>query len=158
MCLGAKPDRLSYMAIAFHSRFAPKNLPADWREVSLHRAAMQLNRDTDIPAVFPQDSLDCLWELAHSLPRRGILYITTAREFVYQLAIATLPGCDAADVSELRDVRQRKMFAVANGDFDAATELLHRERELQAQVAKIAPHRVTRSEIMEALVWDGVDP
>jgi hypothetical protein len=145
------------MAKALHSRFAPNNMPADWREDSLHRAAIRLNRDADVPAAFPQDSLDCLWELAYALPRRGIMFITTAREFVDQLAIATLPACDAAVVDELREVRQRKENAVANCDFETATELLHRERELQARIAKIAPYDITRSEIMEALVRDGVD-
>jgi len=146
------------MAKTYHSRFEPKNMPDDWREDSLHRAAMWVNKDADIPAVFPQDSLEYLSELGYSLPRRGILFITSAREFVEQLVIGALPDRDAAGVHELRDIRQRKENAVANCDFDTAAALRDRQEELQRRIAELAVHIVTRAQIVDALVRDGVDP
>jgi hypothetical protein len=146
------------MAKTFHFRFEPKQIPDDWREDSLHRAAVWLNKDTDIPAVFPQDSLDYLSELGYSLPRRGIMFITSAREFVHHLAIGVLAACDAADVNELRDIRKRKENAVADCDFEAAAALRDRQDELETKIAKFAIHDITRAEIVDALVRDGVDP
>jgi hypothetical protein len=132
-------------------------MPDDWCEDSLHRAAVWINKDTDIPVLFPQDSLDYLSQLGYSLPRRGIMFITSAREFIDQLAIGVLATCDAANVNELRNIRKRKENAVASGDFNAAAALREREEELQKRIARLAVHEVTRAEIVDALVRDGVD-
>ena len=144
--------------MTFHSKCDAKKIPDDWREASLHRAAMWLNKDRDIPAVFPQDSLDYLSELGYSLPRRGIMFITSAREFVEQLAIRALQASKAADVNELMDLRKRKEDAIANGDFDTAALLRARQDELQRRIPRIPIHQVTRAEIDDALIHDGVDP
>lgn len=144
-----------YMTKSFHFRFEPKNLPGDWRDDSLHHAAVWLNKDTDIPVVFPQDSLDYLLELGYLLPRRGIMF-TSAREFIDQLAIGEMAPCDVADVNELRDIRKRKEDSVAYCDFDTARALRDRQHELQENIAKLAVHEVTRANIVDALVRDGV--
>lgn len=144
------------MAKTFHSRFEPKNLPDDWRDDALHHAAVWLNEDTDIPVAFPQDSLDYLLELGYSLPRRGIMFGTSAREFIDQLAIGVMARCDAADVNELRDIRKRKEDSVAYCDFDTARVLRDRQYELQKKIVSLAVHEVTRANIVDALVRDGV--
>jgi len=142
-----------------HSRFEPtKNMPDDWRENSLYRAATSFNGVADIPAVFPQPSLDYLSELAYSLPRRGIFFGSSAREFVEELALGILPGCDAAAVNELRDIRRRLDDALVSNDFETACGLRDRRRELESQVAQIVPHEITRAEIVDALIRDGVEP
>jgi len=146
------------MAKPFHSRFEPKNLPDDWRDDSLYRAAVWLNQDTDIPAVFPQDSLDFLSELGYSLPRRGILFIRYTSEFINQLAINVLASSDAAVVNELRDLQRQKENAVASSDFDTAIKLRARQDELRKEFSTIAIREISRADIVDALVRDGVDP
>lgn len=146
------------MAETFHFRFEPKNMPNDWCDDSLHRAAVGLNKDTDIPVVFPQDSLDYLVELGFSLPRRGISFITSAHEFIDQLAMGMLVPCDEAVVQELRDVKKRKEVAVANRDFDTARALRDQQYDLQKEIIKLAIHEVAKGNIIDALIRDGVDP
>ncbi len=49
-------------------------IPNDWRDESLLRAAVRVNQEECIPAVFSEESLAFLSELAVSLPRHGILF------------------------------------------------------------------------------------
>ena len=146
------------MVKSFHSRFTPQKIPDDWRDESLYRAAIRVNKNDVIPAVFPQDSLDYLSELGYSLPRRGIMFLQAADEFIAQLAISVLAPCDVAKVNELRDILRRKEDAVADGDFNAAISVRNRQHEIQAKIARLAIHQVTRAEIVEALMRDGVTP
>ena len=145
------------MSKTFHSRYQPKNMPDDWRDESLYRAATWLNKDADIPAMFPEESLDYLLELGYSLPRRGILFVTSSREFVEQLALGVLTSNDAVAVQELLNIRQRKENAVANGDFQTASTLRDQQGDLQRQIAKRSVHEIRRVEIVDALAQDGVD-
>lgn len=146
------------MAESFHSRFEPRdNMPDDLRETSLHSAAKSLNRDDDIPVVFPDDSLDYLWQLAYLLPRRGVMFLTTARQFIDHLAFGVLESGDANSVRELQDIRRRKEDAVANQDFTVAAGLRDQEDQLAAIVSSIEHRDVTRDDIVGALVRDGID-
>ncbi len=65
-------------------------IPIDWRDESLLRAAVRVNQEECIPAVFSEESLAFLSELAVSLPRRGILFPQVAREVIEQIVVDAL--------------------------------------------------------------------
>ena len=46
----------------YHIRVNPKNVPDDWHDDSLRRAAIHINQAWKIPAVFSEDSLEYLRE------------------------------------------------------------------------------------------------
>jgi hypothetical protein len=62
---------IAYMRDAVPLRFEPKNMPDDRRDESLRRAALWLNGDDDIPAVFSDESLAYLDDLAYSSEGTG---------------------------------------------------------------------------------------
>jgi hypothetical protein len=146
------------MAEPIPTRIEPDNIPDGWRDDSLHREAIWLNRDDTIPVIFPQDSLKYLRDLGCTLPRRGISFVTAAREFIAQLAIGSLSDAHSADVAELRTLLRRKEEAVASRDFDTVVAIGEQQREVQARIGAIGIHEITIDEIKAALVRVGVDP
>ena len=133
------------------------SVPDDFVEDALHRYAVQVNRDKEIPAIFPDSSLQYLRDLGYSLPRRGYFFGLIAREFVPRMAIDSLPTKIAAMVAEFRVVRQRKEDAIARCDFDIARELRDRQYELQDQISEAPISKITRVDINTALSRIGVD-
>lgn len=133
-------------------------MPDDWRDGSLRRAALSVNCDEDIPAMFPDDSLAYLWDLAYALPRRGILFITAARDFISELALGTFSEANAEIVRHVHDLQQRKEDAVANKDFVTARDCRDQQDELRARLTGCPVHQITRDEIRNGLLRVGVDP
>lgn len=134
-----------------------RELPDDFIDDSLHRHAVWVNQDDEIPVAFPEHALKFLLDLAYTLPRRGFLFNKIAREFVPTMAIDCLPEPSAAVVHELRAVSQAKEDAIAAHDFDKARELRDRQYLLRERIASIPTHSVAPDEIRDALRGIGVD-
>jgi hypothetical protein len=146
------------MADRFFLLRKPKNMPADWRDTMLYNEAVRINEDKTMPAAFPQDSLDYLWELGYTLPRRGIFFIGSADDFISKLVIATLAEPIARIVQVIRKLDQQKWDAASDGNFEAARDFLFQRKTLQAEAVKLPIHQITRDEIRAALLHEGIDP
>ena len=147
------------MTEAFPDRFEPnKKLPDEFRDQFLYQAAVRMSRDAAIPAIFPSDSLEYLWKLAYTMPRRGVSFSTVADEFIEQLAIAALPDEYLPDVAELRRLQQSKEDAIRRHDFVTAAEIHSQREELKKKVAKFPLREITIDEIRVAMLRVGVNP
>lgn len=146
------------MADISPARFEPKDMPEDWRDESLHRAAIRLNDAAAFPVRFPEDLLAYLWDLGYTLPRKGVFFLASARPFLLELAMNALPADDAADVRKMHVLMHRKEDAVANGYFDTAARLRDQEREIRQRVAGLPIYEIGKHQIDAALLRVDVDP
>jgi hypothetical protein len=146
------------MADRFFLHRKPKNMPADWRDTMLYRAAVRINEDKTMPAAFPQDSLDYLWELGYTLPRRGIFYVGRAEDFTSKVVIPTLAEPILRLVQDIQKLDQQKWDAASDGNFEAARDFLFQREKLQAEAVKLPIHQIRRDEIRAALLHEGIDP
>lgn len=85
------------------------------------------------------------------------MFLRSAQEFLNHVVIQVLPTDEARMVKEFLDLKSRKEKAVANSDFDTAGQLLRKQKAIQNELASLPVREITRAEIKDALVRDGVD-
>jgi hypothetical protein len=146
------------MAKATPDRYLPKNMPDDWRDDSLHRAAVTLNKSRLVPAVFTDDSLSYLEHLGYALPRKGVLFIASADEFIRQVLIESLRTATCSELIELLSLQIQKETAIRDHDFETAAKIREQQCQLESLLASCTVHEITRPHIDAALRKVGVDP
>lgn len=137
----------------YHIRVNPKNVPDDWHDDSLRRAAIHLNQAWKIPAVFSEDSLEYLRELPSLLMRQGVFIF--AHEFIPQLALETISDGNSTDAKEMLNLEQLKEDAVFALLFEVTAQLRERQTQVQDRLA-ISRQIITKDQIVAALARDGI--
>ena len=137
----------------YHIRVNPKNVPDDWRDDSLRSAAIRLNQDWEIPAVFSEDSLEYLCKLPSLLMRQGVCI--RAHEFIPQIALETISAGNSTDAKEMLDLQRLKEEAVNASQFEVAAQMYERQNQLRDRLAISGP-TITRDQIVAALARDGI--
>lgn len=130
-------------------------LPHDWCDLSLYRAAARVNENEEIPANFPEETLEYLRELGRLLPRRR-MFIKDPGQVILHASAFALPVPFGERLLHFHQLWRETGDAIANQRFEDAVAIREQRMEVQRELAQSATVAVRRRHVDKALRSYGI--